>query len=40
MSVNEELIFEYFRERVVWGKVQGLEIPHYLDIHGPYLEGI
>lgn len=40
MSVNEELVFEYFMEGVFGGKVQGLEIPHYLDIHGLHLEGI
>ncbi|KAI4545055.1 hypothetical protein MG293_005321 [Ovis ammon polii] len=40
MSVNEELVFEYLNQGLVFGELQGLEIPNDLEFQGPHLEGI
>uniref|UniRef100_A0ABI7W387 Rho-GAP domain-containing protein n=1 Tax=Felis catus TaxID=9685 RepID=A0ABI7W387_FELCA len=40
VSGHEELVFEYLHQEVVFGEIQGLEIPNDLEIQGPHLEGI
>uniref|UniRef100_A0A8C0THR3 Rho GTPase-activating protein 36 n=1 Tax=Canis lupus familiaris TaxID=9615 RepID=A0A8C0THR3_CANLF len=40
VSVHEELVYEYLNQGVVFGEVQGLEIPNDLEIQGPHFKGI
>nr|XP_023395711.1 rho GTPase-activating protein 36 isoform X1 [Loxodonta africana] len=40
VSVNEALVFGYLSQGVVFGEIQGLEIPNDLEIQSPHLEDV